>query len=493
MDSKSSTTGFSAGRNASCRQLWIGLFGVLHILCLDAQVQGDDWATVPTPPGAIVSPDLAENADPGLSVTTENGTSDVFRESLQVPDAFEPPPEPCFDPHHWRTTDKPLFRLRGRIDTDLVLVNQSAANQAAFGNLQDVIGLRRARVGASGNLTPDLRYLAEIDMASSTVAIRDLFVGWGDVQDFGEFRIGHLREPFSLEGGTSANSYTFLERSPTNNLDPARNWGLGYFRCSPGEDSTLAVGVFHSGSGPTDSRGGLGDNSALTARWTHLPWYADHGQQMMHLGFALSSRIPDRDFVVINQQPQSPLLDLGDSSASPFVPTIRIPARFQQLFNAQWALVNGSFSAQAEWYGSLIDQIGGQTVFYNGSYFNLSYFLTGEHRTYQKQNGVFGAVSVNQPLIRRFSSRQDGVWERGYGAWELTTQLGYLDFSDSDTPQGPLGLIPGIRLPQLTMGVNWYLADRLRIMFNYSHSVPDEPNTGSSSGNLFSSRLAMYW
>jgi phosphate-selective porin len=48
-------------------------------------------------------------------------------------------------------------------------------------------------------------------------------------------------------------------------------------------------------------------------------------------------------------------------------------------------------------------------------------------------------------------------------------------------------------LPELTLGVNWYLADRFRIMFNYTHAMPDEPNFGSSSANMFATRMAMYW
>ena len=44
-----------------------------------------------------------------------------------------------------------------------------------------------------------------------------------------EVRLGHYREPFSLEGGTSANFYAFMERSPINDLDPARSWGVSLF------------------------------------------------------------------------------------------------------------------------------------------------------------------------------------------------------------------------------------------------------------------------
>jgi phosphate-selective porin OprO/OprP len=48
-------------------------------------------------------------------------------------------------------------------------------------------------------------------------------------------------------------------------------------------------------------------------------------------------------------------------------------------------------------------------------------------------------------------------------------------------------------LPESTFGVNWYLADHLRLMFNYSYALPDDPNTGTSAANIFATRLAMFW
>ena len=144
-----------------------------------------------------------------------------------------------------------------------------------------------------------MRYVAEIDMASGNPAIRDLYIGSGEIVGDGEFRLGHLREPFSLEGGTSANSYSLMERSAINELDPARNWGLGYFRCSPDEVSTVAMGVFQSGTNSSDLKFGPGSETATTARWTMLPWYEDHGQRLIHVGVAVSERFPNNGIVVV--------------------------------------------------------------------------------------------------------------------------------------------------------------------------------------------------
>jgi phosphate-selective porin OprO/OprP len=392
----------------------------------------------------------------------------------------------------WKPFQDEHLRIRGRIDADLIGADQSAANRATYGDLDNVVGLRRARIGVEGHFTPDSHYVAEIDLATGQVVIRDLLVGVGQISGGGEFRAGHMREPFSLEGGISANSFAFMERSPINTLDPARNWGVGFSACTEDEDATFAMGLFSSGTDSNDFERGPGSDSSITGRWTWLPWHDDEDGSLMHFGLALSSRIPDPKVVIISQGPNSPLLDFGDSSSSPFVPKISVPATFEQLFNVQWAYADGPFWTQAEWYGTWIDQIGGPPVFFHGSYLSAGYFLTGEHRNYLKQHGFFGPVKVDRPLLRGFSSEKKKR-ERGYGAWEVTGRVAYLDFMDSDTPAGPAGQIVGTNMPQATVGLNWYLADQFRILFNYTYSAPDEPNTGTSSASVFGSRLAIFW
>jgi phosphate-selective porin len=60
-------------------------------------------------------------------------------------------------------------------------------------------------------------------------------------------------------------------------------------------------------------------------------------------------------------------------------------------------------------------------------------------------------------------------------------------------PRGPSGQLVGIELPAATFGLNWYLSDRVRVLFNYTYNVPNEPNTGTSVANIFGTRLNVYW
>jgi phosphate-selective porin OprO/OprP len=99
---------------------------------------------------------------------------------------------------------------------------------------------------------------------------------------------------------------------------------------------------------------------------------------------------------------------------------IRIPAKFQQLINLQFAFANGPFWTQAEWYGNMIDQTGAGDVFFRGCHVDCGYFVTSEHRGYQNVNGVFGPVKVSSPFLRGPAGRDR---ELGWGAWELTARF----------------------------------------------------------------------
>lgn len=398
------------------------------------------------------------------------------------------------DPGYWHQqhSANTRFRLRGRIDYDFLLPNQSGGNRETFGDLDDQNGFRRARIGAEGNLSDNSRYVGEIDLATGDVVVRDLYFALGTLKGTGEFRFGHMREPFSLEGGTSANSYAFMERSPINVLDPARNWGIDYSCCGQQEKWTFSGGLFQAGTDSSDFQFGAASTTAVTTRLTGLAWYDEHSNQLMHFGLVMSERVPDHGLISINQQPQSSLLSFGDSTQSPFLPQLKIPAAFQQLINLQWAYTNGRVWSQAEWYASIVDQIGGGPVFYHGSHADVGYFIGGGQRKYLTKSGLFGAVTVDRPVISQFSSKP-GVEQLGYGAWEATARMTYLDFVDSNAPLGPQGQLTGVTLPQFTAGLNWYLADRMRIMLNYTYAFVDEANTGTTTASVLGMRLAMFW
>ena len=388
----------------------------------------------------------------------------------------------------------PKFELRGRIEADAVMVAQSRASRALLGDIQDGFGFRRARLGAQGVVGTSARWVAEIDFANGDFRPRDLYVGLTVLPGVREVRVGYFREPFSLEGATSSRFITFMERSPLNQLDPARDWGVAGYWWPDGERLTYAIGAFRDGTGSDGFSGGDGGNWAVTTRLTGLPVYED-GEgtfRLVHLGGAFSYRVPAGGVVRYAPDPQSNILDVSDSPASPFLPTVSIPATSQQLYNFQAAGVRGPLSLQGEWSATAIQQRGGGLVFFHGFYVDASYFLTGEHRGYDRTAGAFSRVAVRRPLVRN-----DGAPATGFGAVELAGRLSVADFRSGNLPpppSGPLAAAPGgATLYQLTVGVNWYLNDYTRVMANYTLATPAARDLPALPVHVFGVRTAIDW
>jgi phosphate-selective porin OprO/OprP len=184
----------------------------------------------------------------------------------------------------------------------------------------------------------------------------------------------------------------------------------------------------------------------------------------------------------------SNLLTVEDNPGSPFLPTVNIPANDYQLYNLQAAAVRGPFSIQGEWYAAVVQQTEAGVVFVHGIYIDATYFLTGEHRGYDRTRGSFGQVDVLRPAMR---SRTDP--RRGCGAIELAARFSYVDFSSPNLPLDTSGMSARTRVYEVTLGMNWYLNSYTRIMINYSLGVPDKVGFGSTVAHLFGLRTALYW
>jgi phosphate-selective porin OprO/OprP len=406
------------------------------------------------------------------------------------PVAVEQPavPEPTLPPAASPPRDPP-FKIRGRVEADAITVNQDDKNKAIYGDFQNAVGFRRLRLGAEGTAGAQVSWVAELEFSGGNVALQNAFVAIRQLPVLGDLRIGHQREPFSLEGLTPSSWFPFAERSPGNALDPARNWGVAFLTHMPDERLTLQAGAFRSGTDNTGDDVGDGNDMAYTARVTGLPWLDESAEApwLWHVGGAASQRYAKRDTVAFNQGPQSTLLESDPGNPlSPFVPNLLIRATENQLFNVQTALLLGPLSFQAEWSGTRIDQIGGGPVFLQGAYVMASYFVTGEHRGYDRKTGTFTHPRVHSEFVCK-----DGI--TGPGAWELTARLAWLDFDDANLPLDANGLKVGSRLTTITLGVNWYLTDTARVMVNYVRALPTDPNFGSSTADAFTIRTAVFW
>ena len=201
------------------------------------------------------------------------------------------------------------FRLgiNGRIYDDWAWISAKGIAKNLGARQTDGTELREARILMSGDIYKNYFYCLEFDFANESVAPKDIYIGMKNIPVVGNIRGGHFQEPFSLDDLLSDSAQTFMERSLASALDgsPDRNNGVMANNTLLNERMTWAAGIFRpsnvAGYDATESDEGY----HYTARVTGLPYYANDGKQLIHLGAAYSYRsINDAQMLLISEAPE---------------------------------------------------------------------------------------------------------------------------------------------------------------------------------------------
>ncbi len=392
-----------------------------------------------------------------------------------------------------REAGRPSVSVGGRMHLDWALFGQGEASRETFGNQRDAVGFRRTRLGALGEAFHVFNYRVEMDFAatdtgtnedgstfiSQSTAFRDVFFGVTELPVVGNLRVGHFKEPFSLEQLISSNNITLMERSLNDAaFVPGRSVGAMIFDTAADERVTWAIGAFRTKLDNADRppfRRNDGGGTSLTMRGTWLPWYDEptEGRGLLHLGLGYSYRDVDDGQIRFRARPETAWSDR-------FVDTQNIlNTRAYQLFGTEAAFVYGPFSVQTEWFGTWVDRSAAADAQFNGYYVYVSYFLTGEHRRYRKSAGAFDRIVPYENFFRVRDGR--GAIQTGRGAWELAYRHSYIDLVD--------GLIEGGHLSDHTLGLNWYMSPYARMMWNYVHTYGTPDLVASADMNIFQMRV----
>jgi phosphate-selective porin OprO/OprP len=396
---------------------------------------------------------------------------------------------------------KPTFNLNGQMQADQVYFGQDAVSRAAVGDLQDGAQFRRLRIGARGTAFEVFEYSFGVDFALANVpSYLDNYIEWKQLPWLQNVRVGHYFEPFSLERVTQNRYNTFMERSLVDTFAPARNMGAMVYGTTADELATYAIGTFRTNSDNTGNDS-FDSGQALTMRGTWLPWWdeASDGRYYLHLGAAYSYRDAFQNQVrfrntpeIRKQQPGDVFGPVGPPSpsnyqngvASPFAPIfvdtgiIRDVDHFQ-LFDPEFAIILGPLSLQSEYAFAAVHRTGQPDLFFNGYMAQLSYFLTGEHRPYDRKQGIHTRVMPFEDFFRvRTKSR--GI-QTGLGAWEIAARYSNIVLNDKD--------IGGNNLTDFTVGLNWYLNPYTRWKFNYIRAFLEDRRAGNSITDAYGMRF----
>jgi len=397
-----------------------------------------------------------------------------------------------------KAAGKPSIAIGGRLVIDAALFDQSSLNKSTYGNMVNGAGFRSVRLHAEGKAFEIVNYKTEFDFVGGVydingqtllgngVQFKDNYIGVSDLPYVGNIRVGHFREPFSLEELTSARYLTFMERSMLNQLMvPSRNMGVMCYDYWEEPSIAWQVGTFLNSVPDTLPRV---DNDKLipTAdiRVVWQPWYDEATEAgVLHLGAAYSYR-PGRSTAGVGDNifRARPNTVFGGSAAY-IIQAGRPDLVDWQLAGLEFAYMYGPFSFQSEAMAAMLNpQNGDPEATLRGAYFMVSYFLTGEHRGYHRKEGKFDRVKVNENFFR--VRAEDHCVYTGKGAWELAYRYDYVDASEAYWASARQDLAY-----THTCGVNWYLNSYTRCMFDWVHLDSSRGNTSGGSADIAMMRV----
>jgi phosphate-selective porin OprO/OprP len=274
---------------------------------------------------------------------------------------------------------------------------------------------------------------------------------WGKY--LGKLRVGFMNEPFGLERQTSSYNLGFLERSlPVQTFSPGTNVGAMVHDSGPKGRFSWAAGLFSFGQ--QNDANASGSVLSLTGRFTYLPVYRNEGRDLMHVGLSLSSRSPSGSDTRYRSRPEARFVDY-------LVDTGTMNASHLTLMGFEFASVRGPLWLQAEYVRTEVSaQLAGDPVFM-GSYVQVGWFITGEHRPYRKNSGTFQRL-----LPETKYAKGNPLKKKNGGAWEVVGRLSRVDLTN--------GLVEGGELIDISAALNWYLNATTRVQLNYIYASPKD-------------------
>jgi phosphate-selective porin OprO and OprP len=354
------------------------------------------------------------------------------------------------------------FRLElgGRLqaDFDATEADTRTLTGASLGSQALV---RRARLEASGSFFKWITFRIEGDFTQSPSLV-DAYLEFRLVPEL-SVRAGQFKAPFSLEELTSDLHIDFVERSIVNALVPSYDIGAMASGTFAQGAVNYFLGVFNgTGQNRADNNG----DKDLAFRLVFAPFRTSDSLWLK--GLQLAGNVTWGN----ESSATSPAGQTGARTPNRFTffaaqPTVGERLRYGG--DLAWLVGPASVKFEYDVQQNTRDRLGPggsnlDDVVATGWYVSATYILTGE------------AKPLNGPVVPRHPFLP---WpgQMGPGAWEVGIRYAELDF-DSDSPvnffNGNLAQIPGGQTTAtngaqaLTAGVNWYLNERVRLMFNWT-------------------------
>lgn len=325
------------------------------------------------------------------------------------------------------------IEIGGRIQVDAATYREDDSRH------NDGTEIRRARLFAKGNLGDAWGYKLQYDFTDDGIdGIQDAYLDYTGFEHY-KIRIGHFKEPFSLQNMTSSKYVLFTERGLPHVFNEGRNPGVQL--SSNGDNWNAAVSI--NAQGRKGFGGDDDEGFGASGRFTYAPIYEK--THALHLGASASYRSTgSTDTLRFRERPESHLTD------SRLVDTGSFDADSYSRLVGEAAYIRGPLHLQSEYYYTIVDReiSTHEDLIFSGFYVEGGWFITGESMNYKASKGNYSRVTP-----------KGIVGKGGIGAWQVAMRYSSLDLTDED--------IIGGEEDNFTVGLNWYATPNIRFAANY--------------------------
>lgn len=369
--------------------------------------------------------------------------------------------------------------------------------------------VRRAYLGIEGRAFRDLWYEFRMNFGGDGFRLSDPYThiarisyNLGSYESGPLFRVnaGLIKPVFTYSDATSSAALTFLERPAAVNV-ATETFGGGAPRLgaeltfqqtdllSSGDNLVVSgalTGHIASKRASEISKDANSNGTHILGRIAYRLW--SDGVSNIQVGSSVSRILTvggaaGPGGVRSLSLQDEPEIQVDDNA---LVDTGPLPAEGGGLWGIEAAANLKSFYFAAEYYefGIKRDTMCGGCVDapdpeFSGWYVEGSWVLTGEAKTYQPNATNNGMATYANPLV----SAPFGLDGNGWGAWEIAARYSTLDLDWRGGTLGTVcsvGCVRGGEQKTLSLGLNWYLTNNFRVLFDYMVIHVDKLNASGA-------------
>ncbi len=341
----------------------------------------------------------------------------------------------------------------------------------------DAIGngtsIRRARFAVKGQINDDWYGEFDMDLANGLAELKDAIVRYTGIANT-DLQVGNFKENFSIQRNTTSRYLQFMERPMVcSALTPSRHLGINakyakdWLWVSAGAFSQVVAGS-EEWTNVADNNKDFGRNSgySLTTKVVFRPLYKLDNASL-HIGAAYSYRTTTTDLATGEWGTyRASSRNSTSINRKKYLDTNNLPGYdHNNLWTVELAGHWNGFRYEAAYIGDNVhfksDAADPATKNFKGWYAQAGYLLFGGRQQYDSRGGKYTKVD-------RGSSK--------YGDVELCARYENCDLNN--------GGVFGGAAEAYTFGINWYVNDNVKLVFNYQYNNNDRYANGKGKLNV---------